>query len=211
VKTPLGVARGLVGPGFFSFRGLPYAVPAPPHFVLLETFKWRCTRHRAHTVTQEPPVGNLRWQAPVPKASWGPNVLDASAFGFVVVVVVVVVAFALTPLSPTLFQALLHAAGTLERHQRGLSHAQRLHAPERHLRYLTSLAKKRKKKTTAGCLPRMRSFSFFRTGGTGAQLLPVILFIHGGAFVNGVPLVSCVSLVSCRVVSCRVFVCRVED
>jgi carboxylesterase type B len=35
------------------------------------------------------------------------------------------------------------------------------------------------------------AFFLFLSGGTGAQLLPVILFIHGGAFVNGVPLVSC--------------------
>lgn len=105
VKTPLGVARGLVGTGFFSFRGLPYA---------------------------EPPVGTLRWRAPVPKASWGPDVLDASAFGHCC-------------MQPGDWSDISEDCLTLN-----------------------------------VFTPQNATF-----GGTGAQLLPVILFIHGGAFVNG--------------------------
>jgi para-nitrobenzyl esterase len=49
-----GAVEGVVEESMRVFRGIPYA---------------------------EPPVGALRWRAPVPKASWKPSVLDASIDG----------------------------------------------------------------------------------------------------------------------------------
>ena len=52
-QTPSGAVRGIWRDGVAVFRGIPYA---------------------------EPPVGPLRFAAPVPRAPWQ-GTLDASAFG----------------------------------------------------------------------------------------------------------------------------------
>lgn len=51
VDTPLGPVRGVVGPSWRLFAGVPYAAP---------------------------PTGARRWAPPAPVAAWGPGVLDAT-------------------------------------------------------------------------------------------------------------------------------------
>jgi carboxylesterase type B len=52
-QTEGGLVRGLVSDGYRAFKGIPFMAP---------------------------PVGDLRWAAPQPKAPWSPAVLDASQY-----------------------------------------------------------------------------------------------------------------------------------
>ena len=68
IDTPLGSITGSIQNGFRSFKGIPFAV------------RKKLKYHDKRTI-KESPTGELRWEPPIPKSSWGSNSLDATKFG----------------------------------------------------------------------------------------------------------------------------------
>jgi hypothetical protein len=174
---------------------------APPLAVAPRGRPHTHTRRVPHptALLQEPPVGKLRWQPPVPKASWGPDVLDASAFG-------------LSP-TPCLLCARVLALSLSLSHTYTRSVSFNGHAGTVACSREVGAIRTRIASRSTSSRPRMPPLVLTRpcafsaygyhvrprcsltlfvalAGGTGAQLLPVILFVHGGAFVNGKRLAS---------------------
>lgn len=65
VNTTNGEVRGIHENNFYRFLGIPFGV-------------WRSLRGLNF---QQPPIGDMRWRAPLPSLSWAPQIFNATEFG----------------------------------------------------------------------------------------------------------------------------------